>query len=122
GQFAKAVEHTQKASEMDPGNPWVNMGFGVIYAAQGKRDDALKKFDEVRAGKLLDEHIYEKIVALFALLNDREEVYRWAREGLAAFPFIWLLLECNRFLDRFRQEPEFQKFLAEAKEKILNSE
>ncbi len=121
-QFDKALEHTQIASEMDPQSPWVNIGLAVIYAAQGKRDKSLEKFKEVLAAKMLDEYIYQKTIELFALLDDRNEVYHWVKDGLNERPFIWHALEYNPILETFRREAEFQKLLAEAKEKILNSE
>jgi len=121
-QFDKALEHAQKALELNPKNPMAIIRLAVIYAAQGKTEEALEKLNEVLAAKTFHEIISLKIIELYALLDDRDEVYRWTRRGFEESQLEWYALEYNPFLEKFRQESEFQKLLAEAKEKILNSE
>ncbi|MCI0532441.1 MAG: hypothetical protein L0Y74_10950, partial [candidate division Zixibacteria bacterium] len=69
-----------------------------------------------------DEFVSEKLAELYALLDDREEVYRWVKRALEVSPLDWYSLEYNPILEKYRREPEFQKLLSEAKEMIRNSE
>ena len=72
--------------------------------------------------KIQNEIVLQKLAELYALLDDRNEVYRFVQKSIAISPLDWWPLEYNPFLEKYRQEPEFQKMLTEAKEMIRNSE
>ncbi|MCI0406079.1 MAG: protein kinase [candidate division Zixibacteria bacterium] len=120
--YDQALQHLQKALELDATDAYGRAALAIIYAAQGKRGEALEKAKGVQIDKILNEYVLQKMAELYALLDDREEVYRWARKSIEVSPVDWWGLEHNPLLEKYRQEPEFQQLLAEAKEKILNSE
>jgi len=120
--YDMALQYLWKSLELDPKDVYGNAALAVLYAAQGKREEALEKSKEIRTGKLQDEFVLEKLAELHALLNDREEVYRWVKKALEVSPLDWYALQYNPLLEKYRQEPEFQKLLTEAREMIRNSE
>ncbi|MGH8005071.1 MAG: tetratricopeptide repeat protein, partial [Limisphaerales bacterium] len=120
--YDQALQHLRKALELNASDAYGRAALAVIYAALGKREEALEKAKELQSDKILNEYVLQKMAELYALLDDREEVYRWAWKSIEVSPLDWYGLEYNPLLEKFRREPEFQKLLAEAKEKILNSE
>ncbi len=121
-QFDKALEHIHRALELDPAEPYGIVCLAAIYAAQGNRQEALKRIQGLPLEKLLRYDTISKVIDTYALLNERDELYKWMRKGIDENRLMWWYCERNLFLDEIREEPEFQKLLAEAKEKILNSE
>lgn len=122
GDYQRALQHLQKALELDASDAYGKAALAVIYAAQGKREEALEKAKEVQSEELLNEYVLQKMAELYALLDEREEVYRLARKSVEISPRDWYGLEYNPILEKFRREPEFQKLLEETKKLIRNSE
>jgi non-specific serine/threonine protein kinase len=120
--YDKALQHLQKALELDASDAYGGAALALIYAAQGKREEALEKAKGLQPEKNLNEYVLQKVAGLYALLDDREEVYRWARKSIEISPEDWWALQFDPLLEKFRQEPEFQKLLTETKEMIRNSE
>jgi len=120
--YDQALQHLQKALELDTSDAYGKAALAVIYAAQGKREEALEKIKGVQSDKILNENVLQKMAELYALLDDREEVYRCVQKSIEISPLDWWPLEYNPFLERYRSEPEFQKLLTETKELIRNSE
>jgi len=121
-QFDKALEHIQRSLELDPTESYGIVSSAAIYAAQGKRDEALERIKEPAVDTLLRYDTILKVIETYALLNERDKVYQWMRIGIDENQLMWYHCEHNPLLEEIRKEPEFQKLLAEAKEKILNSE
>ncbi len=120
--YDQALQHLQKALELDASDAYGKAALAVIYAAQGKREEALEKAKGVQLDKILNEYLLQKMAELYALLDDREDVYRWVKRVLEVSPLDWWALQYDPLLEKFRREPEFQKLLTEAKEMIRNSE
>lgn len=120
--YDQALQHLQKALELDTGDAYGKAALAIICVAQGKREEAREKAKGMQLDKTLNEYVLQKMAELYALLNEREEVYRWARKSIEISPVDWWALQYNPILEKFRQEPEFQKLLTETKEMIRNSE
>ncbi len=120
--YDEALQHLQKSLELDASDAYGKAALAVIYAAQGKREEALEKSKEILSDKIRNEYVLQKMAELYALLDDREEAYRWVRKSIEQSPLDWWGFEYDPLLEKFRREPEFQKLLTEAKDKILNSE
>jgi tetratricopeptide (TPR) repeat protein len=120
--YDRAWEHMQKALELGASDAYGKAARAVLYAAQGKREEALEKSREVPTDIIRNEVVFQKMAELCALLDDHQGVYRWVQKTVEVSPLDWWVFLHNPLLEKFLREPEFQKLLAETKEKILNSE
>jgi serine/threonine protein kinase/tetratricopeptide (TPR) repeat protein len=109
-QFDDALKQLDKEKERRPSDPTLIYSTGMIYAAQGKRTEALKVVNELErlSGTSLSQANY--IAKIYAALNDVEMAFTWLNRGiengaLGAFykeEYVW---------DGLRGDPRFPDLL-----------
>ena len=84
GLFEEALAELEKAKRERPDDSILTFSAGMIYAAQGRRADALKvitELEEMPGANLQQAHFIAKI---YATLNEKELTFSWLQRGLAA--------------------------------------
>lgn len=81
-QFDDALKQLEKAKGDRPSDPTLIYSTGMIYAAQGKRAEALKIINELErlSGTSLSQANY--IAKIYAVLNDTEMAFTWLNRGI----------------------------------------
>jgi tetratricopeptide (TPR) repeat protein len=82
--FEEALDALEKAKQERTDDPVVIYSIGAVYAAQGKRAEALqvaKQLDAMSDATLQQAHSIAKI---YAALNDKELAFSWLERGLEA--------------------------------------
>jgi tetratricopeptide (TPR) repeat protein len=110
--FDEALAGLEREKRDRKNDPLLIYSTGMIYAAQGKRADALAIITQLEAmsGSHTDQALW--IAMIYAALKDREHAFEWLERGLAARSLgrlltdvpVWDVLRSDRrFDDLFRQ-------------------
>jgi TolB-like protein/Tfp pilus assembly protein PilF len=81
--FDEPLAELEKAKGERKGDPILIYSTGIVYAAQGKRAEALqiiKELEEMSGASLSEAHWIAKI---YAALNEKEQALTWLERGLA---------------------------------------
>jgi len=81
-KFDEALAELEKAKRERKGDPILIYGTGMVYAAQGKRAEALqviKELEEMSGASLSEAHWIAKV---YAALNEKEQALTWLDRGL----------------------------------------
>lgn len=81
-QFDDALKQLEKAKAERPTDPTLIYSTGMIYAAQGRRAEAMKIIIELErlSGTSLSQANY--IAKIYAVLNDTEMAFTWLNRGI----------------------------------------
>ena len=110
GLFDEGLAELEKAKQNRKNDPILIYSTGMIYAAQGKRAEALqtiKELDEMSGASLSEAHWIAKI---YATLNEKELALTWLERGLAAGA-IGVFTKDDPVWDPIRSEPRFADLL-----------
>ena len=106
GLFNEALAELEKAKRERKDDPILIYGTGMVYAAQGKRAEALqiiKELEEMSGASLSQAHWIAKI---YATLNDKEMAFSWLERGLAT-EAIGVFYRDEPVWDSIRSDPRF---------------
>jgi serine/threonine protein kinase len=109
GRFEEAIGAAEKARAM--GSPVVVGTLGRIYAAMGRRDDALRLLHEVQE---LSRHQYvaPMIPAIICRgLRDHEAMFAWLEKALEERSVWILFLRVDQIYEDIRGHPRFQSLM-----------
>jgi len=108
--FNEALEELEKAKRERKNDPILIYSTGIVYAAQGKRAEALqiiKELEEMSGASLSQAHWIAKI---YAALNEKEMAFSWLERGLAAGA-IGAFYKDEPVWDTIRSDPRFPDLL-----------
>jgi len=108
--FDEALAELEKAKRERKGDPILIYDTGMIYAAQGKRAEALemiKELEEMSGTNLSEAHWIAKI---YAALNEKEQAFTWLERGLATGA-IGPFYKGEPVWDSIRSDPRFADLL-----------
>ncbi len=110
-QYSAAIAALEKARQLDINH--LSMGYlGNVYAAAGKKAEALKVLQEL---KELSKQRYVSpysIACVYAGLNDKDQAFEWLDQAYEERSFfIPLLLKSETVLDNLRNDPRFTELL-----------
>ncbi len=108
--FNETLAELVKAKGERKNDPILIYDTGMVYAAQGKRAEALqmiKELEEMSGASLSQAHYIAKI---YAVLNEKEMVFSWLERGLAAGA-IGTFYKDEPMWDPIRSDPRFQAFV-----------
>ena len=108
--FDEALAELEKAKRERKNDPILIYGTGMVYAAQGKRAEALeiiKELEEMSGASLSEAHWIAKI---YATLNEKEPALSWLDRGLAAGA-IGAFYKDEPVWDTIRSDPRFADLL-----------
>jgi len=82
--FDEVMTELEQAKRERKDDPVLISGAGMVYAAQGKRAEALQVIKELErmSGPNLDQAHW--IAKIYATLNEKEMAFSWLERGLAA--------------------------------------
>jgi eukaryotic-like serine/threonine-protein kinase len=104
--FDETLAELQKATQERKGDPILVYDTGMIYAAQGKRAEALqviKDLEGISGASLSQAHLISKI---YATLNENEMALSWLERGLATGA-IGVFYKDDPVWDAIRSDPRF---------------
>jgi len=104
--FDEALAELEKAKQERKSDPILIYNTGMVYAAQGRRAEALqiiKELEDISGASLSQAHWIAKI---HAALNEKELALTWLERSLAAGP-IGLFLKDEPVWDPIRSDPRF---------------
>jgi eukaryotic-like serine/threonine-protein kinase len=104
--FDETLAELQKATQERKGDPILVYDTGMIYAAQGKRAEALqviKDLQGISGASLSQAHLISKI---YATLNEKEMALSWLERGLATGA-IGVFYKDDPVWDAIRSDPRF---------------
>jgi len=108
--FDEALAELEKAKQERKDDPLLIFDTGMVYAAQGKRAQALqiiKELEEISGASLSQAHWIAKI---YAVLNEKELSFSWLERGLAAGA-IGPFYKDEPVWDPLRNDPRFADLL-----------
>jgi adenylate cyclase len=108
--FNEALAELEKAKRERKDDPILIYSTGMVYAAQGKRAEALqiiKELEEMSGANLSEAHWIAKIDAS---LNEKELAFTWLERGLAAGA-IGVFYKDEPVWDPIRSDPRFTELL-----------
>jgi serine/threonine protein kinase/Tfp pilus assembly protein PilF len=108
--FDEALAELEKAKRERKSDPILIYGTGMVYAAQGKRAEALaiiKELEEMSDASLSQAHWIAKI---YAALNESKMAFSWLEHGLAAGA-IGYFYKDEPVWDTIRSDPRFNDVL-----------
>jgi TolB-like protein/lipoprotein NlpI len=109
--FNEAFAELEKAKRERKSDPILIYSTGVVYAAQGKRAEALqiiKELEEMSGANLSEAHWIAKI---YATLNEQELAFSWLERGLATGA-IGVFYKDEPVWDPIRSDPRFEELVA----------
>jgi TolB-like protein/Tfp pilus assembly protein PilF len=106
--FDEALAELEKAKRERKDDPFLIYETGMIYAAQGKRAEALQVIKELEemSGASLSQAAW--IAKIYATLNEKELAFSWLERGLAAGA---ILYKDEPVWDPIRSDPRFPDLL-----------
>jgi tetratricopeptide (TPR) repeat protein len=104
--LAEALKATSRAR-----NPRTLANIGYIYAAAGKRDEAIKILNEVKAQTREHYNLETPIAAIYAALGDKDQAFAWLEKGYEDRDHGVADLKVDRRFDTLRSEPRFTDLL-----------
>jgi serine/threonine protein kinase/tetratricopeptide (TPR) repeat protein len=106
GAYREALAELDKAQRERKGDPILILSVGIVYAAQGKRAEALQAVKELEAmsGASLDQAHW--IAKVYAALNEKEMAFSWLERGLAAGSIAGFYKD-ETVWDTIRADPRF---------------
>jgi len=108
--FNEALAELEKSKRERKGDPILISSTGMVYAAQGKRAEAIqiiKELEEMSGASLDEAHWIAKI---YATLNEKEQALAWLERGLTA-EAIGAFYKDEPVWDPIRSEPRFADLL-----------
>ena len=109
-KFNEALAELEKAQQERKDDPLLIYDTGMVYAAQGKRAEALqmiKELETMSGASLSQAHWIAKI---YATLNEKEQALSWLERGLAAGA-IGSFYKDEPVWDPIRSDPRFADLL-----------
>jgi tetratricopeptide (TPR) repeat protein len=108
--FDEALTELEQAKRERKDDPILIYGAGTIYAAQGRRAEALQAIKELErmSGPNLDQAHW--IAKIYATLNEKEMTFSWLERGLAAGA-IGSFYRDDSVWDPIRRDPRFPDLL-----------
>jgi RNA polymerase sigma-70 factor, ECF subfamily len=110
GRYGEAIAEIIKARPLVK-SPRHLARIGAVYAAAGKRDEAIKILEEVK--KLTDERydLGTHIAAVYAALGDKDQAFAWLGDAYEAHNFELVELKVNPMFDALRSDPRYVEML-----------
>jgi TolB-like protein/Flp pilus assembly protein TadD len=110
GKFDEALAELEKAKRERKSDSLLIYSTGMVYAAQGKRAEALQIIKELEgmSGANLDQAHW--IAKIYAALNEKELAFSWLERGLAAGA-IAIFFKDEPVWDPIRSDPRFADLL-----------
>jgi TolB-like protein/DNA-binding winged helix-turn-helix (wHTH) protein/predicted negative regulator of RcsB-dependent stress response len=110
GRYEEALAEMLKAKPLVKG-PRNLARIGAVYAAAGKRDEAIKILEEVKGltGERYD--LGAHIAAIYAALGNKDQAFAWLDNAYEAHAFVLIELKVDPKFDTLRSDPRYGDLL-----------
>jgi len=110
GRYEEALAEMLKARPLAK-SPRHLARIASVYAAAGKRDEAIKILEEVKGltGERYD--LGAHIAAIYAALGDKDQAFAWLDNAYEAHTFVLIELKVNPMFDTLRSDPRLVDLL-----------
>jgi serine/threonine protein kinase/TolA-binding protein len=110
GRYEEALAEMLKARPLVK-SPRQLARIGSVYAAAGKRDEAIKTLEEVKGltGERYDLGVH--IAAIYAALGNKDQAFAWLDNAYEAHAFVLIELKVDPKFDTLRSDPRFADLL-----------
>ena len=112
-QFPEAIAALEKARSLD-NNPSVSGYLGFVYAEAGKKAEAQRVLDQLKALSRQRHVPPYSIAIIYAGLNEKDEAFEWLNKAYDDRSFFISLLNIEPTLDNLRPDPRFKELLRRA--------
>ena len=115
--YEQAIAEMRKAIELDasPGRWGRAAALGYTYGVAGKRNEALKVFDDLQ---LLSKQRYVSpynFALLYLGLGEKDRTFEWLNKTFNEYPFTLVFLKIDPRYDNLRSDPRFTDLLRRMK-------
>jgi len=108
--YAAAIAEFRRAKSIAD-VPWNDAGLGYVYAASGKRQEALHVIDDLKS-KAKKRHISPYAIAtVYAALGDRSAAFEWLEKAYQDRTPGMTWLKVEPMLDNIRSDPRYANLL-----------
>jgi TolB-like protein/Tfp pilus assembly protein PilF len=109
-QYPEAIAALEKARQGDV-NP-SSLGYlGYVYAAAGKKAEALRVLDELKESSKRQYVPSYSIAIIYAGLNDKDKAFEWLNKAYDERSHFIALLKVETVLDNLRPDPRFAELM-----------
>ena len=109
-QYAEAIAALEKARHLD-NNTGILGYLGCVYAAAGKKVEAQRVLDELKALSKQRHVSPYSIASIYAGLNDKDRAFEWLNKAYEERSFNMALIKVETVLDNLRPDPRFKELL-----------
>jgi len=114
GQFPQAIAEGETAARLDQ-SPLLHGFLGSVYAEAGKRAEAQKIVDALKANMSRHYVCPYEIATISLLIGNKDEAFQWYAKAIelrsACMPFLW----ADPRLDSIHSDPRYQQLLVRMK-------
>ena len=107
-QFPEAIAAIEKARSLD-NNPSILGYLGYVYAAAGKKNDALRLVDELKELSKQRHVPPYSIAIIYSGLNDKDRAFEWLNKAYDERSFFITLIKVEHVLDNLRPDLRFKE-------------
>lgn len=112
--FDEALAELEKEKQRRKDDVILIESAGKVYAAQGRRAEALQVIKELETISGPDASQAHHIAAIYAVLGEKEQAFAWLNRGLETGA-IWYFIKDDPLWDSLRSDPRFAALLRRMK-------
>jgi tetratricopeptide (TPR) repeat protein len=106
GSFQEAIAEYQKARELND-DPQVLALLGHVYAASGKRYEALRTLDQLKEISKQRYVSAYSFALVYSGLGEKDQAFQWLEQGYQKRDWQMVRLNVDPMLDNLRSDPRF---------------
>ena len=110
----EAMPYLNQMIEEDPIDPYLDMDLGYVYAATGKKGEALKIIEKLKAVPESARTKGNMIAFVYAGLGDLDECFRWLDYAFESREVFIGWFRVNPLLENVASDPRFSELLRKA--------
>ena len=114
GKYEEALAEVREARSVVT-QPRQLAQIGYVYAAAGKRDEAVKILEEVKALTGERHNLSTHIAAIYAVLGNKDEALAWLKRACDEHEGGVVALKIDQRFDTLRSDPRFMDLLRRVK-------
>jgi len=117
GQTDLAFEYLNRSTSSEPNSMSYYLGMALKSYMKGKYSEGIRFLKQIEDKKPTDSEVWFGMSGIYGLLGDKDSCINALRNAVEGGYYNYPFMLRDNYLDSFRDDPEFQKVLALAKEK-----
>nr|MBA2561430.1 tetratricopeptide repeat protein [Chitinophagaceae bacterium] len=111
GMFDMAIAENQRWGDLTGNGVKTEVALAEIYAASGRKEDAIKIIEDIQAGKVLGGNDYRGMALVYAALGENDKVFHWLEKSYERHEESLCSLKVDPKVDTLRSDPRFNDLL-----------